>query len=327
MSYKITLKDGTVYSGPMSDVQSLTLNLFEDNPPELPPGEPVVSGLHDFGGLDYMKQRGLRGFCLVHWPVTTAPAPIDFSDAARRGIRVIARINWGYAGGTGTLPPPQYKDQFINACINTIQASRGVEFWHIGNEPNNRGEWPSGFEITPQYVTEIYNDIWEVVSAKLGPPPIDPYFGPGSNNGDWWERILFNIAGASVLFVHPKTQTNDPQSVWSTAKFTDDPLKWQYLNMRVIETYAAMIPARFRHLPIIASEVNPQFHTEARRNLGWIDATGAQWVQQALAYLNDWNARGSQPVIGACFYRYETADPFGLADKPQTLARIAQELR
>lgn len=329
MSYRITLRDGRVISGAISEIDSLALDFKQFKPDPPPAPQRVVAGLHDFGGLDYMNRGQLKGFCLVHWPVSLNPAPIDFSTLAGAGIRVIARINWGYAGGTGTLPPANYKHQFINACAGTILQSKGVEWWHVGNEPNNRGEWPAGFEITPQYVVEIYNAIWARVGsvASIGPPPLDPYFGPGSNNADWWKHILGNIDGAHALFVHLKTQTNVPQTVWSTAKFTDDPLRWQYLNMRVLETYAEMVPGRFRGLPILATEVNPQFHTEARQRLGWIDETGAEWVKQSLAYLEDWNRKGRQQVIGACFYRFETADAFGLEDKARTLARIVEALR
>ena len=210
----------------------------------------------------------------------------------------------------------------------TILEARGVDYVHVGNEPNNRSEWPGFddgdiFELTPQYTTEIYNQIWERIAgrAKLGPPPLDPYFGPNSNNRAWWHYLLNHIAGADALFLHAKTQTNVPAEAWSRARFTDEPLTWQYLHLRTVETALAIAPHRFRKLPVFITELNPQHLTTIKGPTGWQPGNAA-WVHEAVDYF-----REQQPVSGVVFYRYEAAGdqaPFALRDKPAILEAIEQ---
>jgi hypothetical protein len=205
----------------------------------------------------------------------------------------------------------------------------GVAYFHVGNEPNNRSEWPgyktsSEYALTAGYVTTIYNEIWKRVAgrAKLGPPPLDPYFGPHSSNRDWWQYILDNITGADALFLHAKTQTNTPNEIWSRMRFGNEPLTWQYLHMRTVETALAILPDRFKSLPVYVTELNPQHVKEIKGTLGW-QPGNTEWVYEAMDYF-----RGEQPVTGVAFYRYEAAGDqagFGLEDKPAILAAIEQE--
>jgi hypothetical protein len=289
----------------------------------------VSIGLHDERGGEWMASQGLEGCCLVHHVVQRQPVPIDCTHLQDGGITVIARLNWGYAGGTGTLPRPKDKDAFVNAVVETILAAKGVAYFHVGNEPNNRSEWPgfggnSEFALSPGYVTDIYNEIWQRVDgqARLGPPPLDPYFGPGSNNRDWWLYILNNIAGADALFLHAKTQTNDPNEVYSRVRFSDDPLRWQYLHLRTVETSLAVLPSRFHALPIYVTELNPQYLQAIAGENGWVP-NSAEWVREALDYF-----RYERPVTGVIFYRFESAGdqkPYGLEDKPVILNAIKDE--
>jgi hypothetical protein len=290
----------------------------------------VAIGLHDMRGGEWMAGQGLEGCCLVHHVVQRGPIKIDCRQLQKAGITVIARLNWGYADGTGTLPRPQDKNAFVDAAVETVLTAKGVEYFHIGNEPNNRSEWPGFgsndvFTLSPQYVAEIYNEIWQRVGnrAKIGPPPLDPYFGPGSNNRDWWLTILNNIAGADALFLHAKTQTNDPGEVLSRARFSDRPLTWQYLHLRTVETSLSVVPGRFRSLPVYVTELNPQYLREIKGENGWLP-NNAEWVHEALDYF-----RYERPVTGVIFYRYESAGdqaPYGLEDKPEILEAIKLEM-
>ncbi len=295
-----------------------------------PSNAELLLGMHDAAGGQWMVDQGLIGCCLVHGNVKWHPVQLDFSHLQEAGIVVIARLNWGYAGGDGTFPRPQDREDFIDAVAETMLRAKGVDYFHVGNEPNNKQEWP-GFEspdeypLTPAYVTQIYNEIWDRVGdrVRIGPPPIDPYFGPGSNNRDWWTHILEHIDGADALFLHGKTQTNEWTEVWSEARFTHVPLQWQYLHLRTVETGMEVIPPRFQDLPVFVTELNPQ-NLESGGPVGWRTGND-RWVREVVRYF-----REEQPVTGVVFYRYEAAGdqaPFGLVNKPTIRAAIKDEAR
>lgn len=293
-----------------------------------PPIANVLIGMHDEPGGEWMADQGMAGCCLVHAQVQRRAAQLDFRHLQEADIVVIGRLNWGYADGTGTFPRPDCRDAFVDAVVETMLAARGVDYFHVGNEPNNRQEWPgfgSGnvFALTREYVTEIYNDVWRRVDGqvRMGPPPIDPYFGPGSDNRDWFIYLLEHVDGADAIFLHSKTQTNDPDEVWSRARFSHWPLEWQYLHLRTVETGLSLVPDRFQELPVFVTELNPQ-HLDAHGRLGWRRGN-ALWVRQALRYF-----REVQPVAGVVFYRYDVAGdqaPFGLCERPVILDAIAEE--
>ena len=291
----------------------------------------VLIGFHDQAGGEWMVEEGVRGCCVVSRQVQRQPVELDLTHLSQAGIVVIARLGWGYADGTGTLPAPTDREPFTDAVVDTIRSAEGVDYFYVGSEPNNRREWPgfggeSAFALTPEYVTEIYNDIWQRVEgrARMGPPPLDPYFGPNSSSREWWTTILEHIDGAESLFLHAKTQTNDPGEVWSKKKFSDWPLEWQYRHLSTVETALAVVPYRFQELPIFVSELNPQCLRTPGGEVGWLDEN-AEWVHQALRYL-----REEIPVTGVAFYRYgpmgdET--PFSLRDRPVLLEAIGEEAR
>lgn len=291
----------------------------------------LLVGLHDARGAEWMVEQGFtEGCCLLPHIVQRQPIQLDYRHIQSAGITVICRLNWGYADGTGTLPPPRDKTAFIDAVVRTMRAAKGVDYFHVGNEPNNPQEWPGfgrsdEFPLTAAYVAEIYNAIWQQVAgqAKMGPPPLDPYYGPHSDNGEWWRTLLDQIEGADALFLHAKTQTNDPAEVWSQERFSDEPLTWQYLHLRTVETALAARPERFRDLPVFITELNPQHLTVIGGPLGWQPDNSA-WVGEALSYLSQ------LPIHGVVFYRYELAGdqaPFGLENKPAILRAISSHAR
>jgi hypothetical protein len=274
-----------------------------------------------------MAQQGVGGPCLVHWTVQDQARPRDFSHLASEGITVIGRLCYGYADGTGTLPPGDKADAFVRAAVETIRRSKGVTFWHVGNEVNNWAEWPDSpvdFEMTPEYVAAIYNEIYRGVGmeAMMGPPPIDPYYGPNSDNRTWWRTILNNIDGAEALFLHCKTQTNDPDEVWSTERFSDWPLEWQYLHLRTAETSLVEVPDEFARLPVFITELNPQHKTAIGGVLGWVEGNG-RWVEEAVGYF-DWLRGQGWRIEGVCAYRFEDADAWGLRNRGAILGRIRE---
>ncbi len=168
-------------------------------------------------------------------------------------------------------------------------------------------------------------------AVKLGPAPLDPYYGPpfpflkfSNNNRDWWRAILQGIAGADALFLHSKTQDNNPDNIRSDARFGNEPLTWQFLHFRAIETYLAEVPDRFKTLPVYVTEANPQRVDNVK--LGW-KKDNDKWVSECLAYLQDWNGRvGTQAVTGAIFYRWAN-DEWALNNQPPILNLIKTEAK
>jgi hypothetical protein len=253
--------------------------------------------------------------------VREQPVALDYTRFAAAGIDMIVRLNFGYADGTGTLPPPDQLPAFEEAVIVTMRSAKGVTAFQYGNEINNRSEWPAGHPLTPKEYIASYNRVWNrtPLKIKMGPSPIDPYFGPGSNNRLWWVQILSSIRGADVLFLHSKTQSNNPAEVNSFEKFGNSPLKWQYLHFRTIQTSLEVVPARFRKKSIYLAEVNPQRITPDQ--LGWLP-DNTEWIVRAKAHMARWNATaGHQQIDGMIFYRWDD-DDWRLRDKPKLLAEI-----
>jgi hypothetical protein len=223
-------------------------------------------GLHDEEGGQWMKANGLKGVCLVLATVQDQPIQLDYQHLADAGITVLLRIGYGYADGPGSLPPPDKLAAFENAVVFTLKNSRGVAVTQYGNEVNNRSEhpgWvqhtgpgPGYFEITPDYYIASYNRVWYRLpkECRMGPAALDPYFGPGSDSGVWWDTVLANIGGADALFLHIKTQTNNPDEVFSMEKFGDAPLQWQFRHFRAMETMISRAPLKYRNLSVYISE-------------------------------------------------------------------------
>ncbi len=308
-------------------------------PLQAKPKTTLLIGLHDYEAASWLKQNNIKGVCLALVQVQDQPVPLDFSDLANAGITVLLRVGYGYADGTGTIPPPDRLAAFEDAVAQTLNNAQGVTATHYGNEINNASEapgWnprvnapgPNYFALTPAYYVESYNRLWYKIRSdvKLGPAPLDPYYGPpfpylaySSNNRDWWTAILNGISGADALFFHCKTQDNDPNNIRSPQRFGGDPLTWQYFHFRTIETGLADVPNRFKTLPVYITEANPQI--KADKTQGW-EAGNSQWISSSVDYLQVWNASiGTQPVNGVLFYRW-TNDQWALQDKPLILNQI-----
>ncbi len=310
------------------DLEEILRELDKSDPkppqPE-PPDEPIESGilygLHDESGAIEMQRHGMyKGICLVHWQVQSTPIQYNFTYLSEPGMTVIARLNWGYAG-TGTAPPPADSEQHIQALVQTILDSSGVDYWHCWNEPNNQGEHPSGFALTKEYITELYNKVWTRVKRvnsdiKLCLPPLDPYFGPGSNNMDWWKYLLRYSLGTDAILLHCKTQTNNPDEMWSEEKFSDWPLQWQYFQAKAIVPYIEALPTHMQKLPRFITEMNPQRRNDGQ--YGW-EHSNTRWIEEAARFAEHCE------VNGVVFYRWDAAgdqENFGLVNFPEIVEAI-----
>lgn len=244
-----------------------------------------------------------------------------FTTLKSYGIDVIIRVNYGYADGSGTLPPIRKLEDFERAVVATMRSAKGVSYFQYGNEINNPAEWPTGESLTPAGYVESYNRIWWAlpVDVKIGPAPLDPYYGPGSDNGAWWQEIMTTIDGADVLFLHSKTQSNDPAEIESDVKFSDHPLRWQFLHFRTFESSLMAVPDRFKDLPVYITEANPQ--RLGINRFGW-QSDNTEWIKRCKEWIEQWNSNQiHQPISGVVFYRWND-DDWKMHDKPQLLTEV-----
>jgi hypothetical protein len=313
-------------------------------PPQAKPKTSVSIGLHDREGGDWMKDNGVKGVCVALVQVQDQPVSLDFTALANAGITVLVRIGYGYADGTGTIAPPDRLAAFEDAVAQTLNNAQGVTASHYCNEINNASEapgWnpkvnapgPNYFALTPDYYIQSYNRVWYKIgtAVKLGPAPLDPYYGPpfpylkySSNNRDWWTAIMNGIAGADALFLHSKTQDNNPDNIRSNARFGSEPLTWQYFHFRTIETALVNVPDRFKTLPVYITEANPQIKGD--KVPGW-EVNNSKWITECVNYVQSWNAMvGTQPITGLVFYRWQN-DWWALDDKPLILNQIKVEAK
>lgn len=291
---------------------------------ELPVGTVPIVGIHDEAGADYLISRGVTNTVLLH-PAVVRDVATGIDMRRHRNSYNIVRLNWGYHPD-GTMPEPRYLGAHLDALVGTINRSMGVDLFQLWNEPNNAAEWPQGFELTPEYVTAAYNYVYDrVTDHLLAPPPIDPYYGPGSNNADWTEFMFENIHGAGALITHSgKSQVCDPATIWSSIKFRHEPLTWQYLNSKTLYTYLAQVPDRFSSLPIIAGEANPQHQTVIGGDVGWLPSLADEWASEFYSFVIQTNQRPNSPqVTHIVYYRWDH-DPWALRDIPAVLDRIVE---
>lgn len=283
----------------------------EPSPPPDPDPEPPVPailprvGLHGEDGGLWAIGRGMTNVSVLHH-ISIGTTDNPAYDASRFGsLPFYLRVNYGY-NPNGTLPPLEHEDDFVDSVIELMQLSRGgVDAFFVGNEPNNPHEFPNGQPITPEQYARVYNAIWarKPAGVQMGPAPMDPYFGPNSDNRVWWTTMLDLIAGLDMLFVHAKTQYSDPATIASTVKFSHEPLTWQFLHFRAFETLLDAVPGKIsRETPVVMSEANPQRKPDG--SLGWGEATAAEWVRRALEYVTAYNQRGGFQIHDVVFYRF-----------------------
>ena len=292
-----------------------------------------MRGLHGEGAANWMLQHGVRG-----WAVETIYAngdlgtfrPVDFSAHEAAGIRVIVRWNYSYAssdGGQGTFPTRSRHNEFVNWCVKSIFASKGVWGHIIGNEPNRAAERPSiGEPIMPDDIVKVYNAIWNRLpqNVRLSPPAIDPTNVETADPRQYFRAIVSRLAGAEFFALHAYSYGSD-QAPDSSERF-NPPLAWQFHSFRMFETLANDLYTqpelmKFRRRPLVITETNPLYLRGTNLTQpGW-DADAHAWVEKMYGYVQRWNqSPGAQYVHGVCLYRLEGgADPWRVFDKPGIL--------
>lgn len=277
-------------------------------------------------GADWMRANNVKGIILRPIFLGGSASALDFSKEAVAGIKVIVNLRYSYStdmGGAGTIPKPDSPEwyTFVIACANTINTSVGVWGWELFNEANNPREWPLSFTLRPEHISDTYNAIRElVIPAKrvMAPGALDPFNAVAGDPRSWLTYIYNSITGAEFVPVHAYIRGPQPDLVNSTAKFTDEPLTWQYLNYyRCIDALLEALPVAYKDLDVYVTEFNHLWKTnEAVGDIGWVNDSRAASVVNA-AY----TAARLRGYKGLCLYRW-SGDEWHLYDNSFVLNAV-----
>jgi hypothetical protein len=262
----------------------------------------MIYGLHDLSehGANLMGNGWLVDAVAV-WHDPTDVSGADYRPWTDRGCTVICRLNNGW-NPRGTIPLPEYYDQFAQRCANFVGASQGCHIWIVGNEWNLEIERPWGRLITIERYADCYSrvrkaiksvapDDW-VVPAAIGPWNVD--------SGDWLVlyKETLQAVDADAICWHVYSHGYDPALVTDDTKMATHPNR--YYNFRCYRDFEKWTPADKRHLPVLVTEANGNGPWHAT---GWIPAAYRE-IQQS-----------TMDVCCMCLFRAaRTGDGYGLTD-------------
>jgi hypothetical protein len=265
------------------------------------------------------------------WLVLTRGIGRDPNDRNGENFRrfphtKIVRLNHGY-GSAGTIPLPQYYEDFAQRCANYVEMSPGCSRWIIGNEPNHRQERPEGQPITPRMYAECYTLCREairslefhtgdqVLLAAIAPWNVDTKYA-GNPSGDWiryFEDVQFElgVGGCDGFALHTYTREQTPAGIASDARM-DPPFEHYHNGYRTYMDWMAATLPRFQGLPVYITEFCVA--GEPWKNIN----TGC--VQAAYAEIDGWNRLyPDRPISCLTMYRW-SIDKWAFDDKPQVQA-------
>ena len=273
------------------------------------------------GAFEWLNSYPGKSLVVIPLFLTGGPTELHFDSD---NVRVIVNLRYSWStdlGGGGTLPAPgTQREQFIVSCVETIKNSTGVWGWTVGNEANNPREFPLGFPLTPVIVALTYNRIREQVpGVRMSPGALDPFHASAGCPSMWLENIYGLIFGAEFVAVHGYIRGPDSSLVLSSAKFTDDPLKWQSLNYVgcVTDLLERGLPEKYSGLPVYVTEFNHIWKTsEAVGDIGWVhDHRAAEVI--AAAY----GVALAKRIAGLAIYRW-TGDPWEVESNLTVLGTV-----
>lgn len=258
----------------------------------------------------------------------------DYSKWADQGINVLARLNHSY--GSGTIPEPQYYEDFATRCANFVTNSKGIKAVIIGNEMNHSQEWPQKGPILPSQYSICYMLCRNAIRALPGHEndlvavgAVAPWNNQtayiGNEIGDWivyFTDMLGHIKSlqcdVDAIALHTNTHGSDPALITSEVKM-NPPFGNRRFNFRAYQDFMDVIPDYLRGVPIYISETN--------QDDPWINVNQG-WVQAAFKEINDWNLTGgTQQIQCLCLYRWPKYDKWYIEDKHEVHAdfRAAME--
>ena len=269
---------------------------------------PVLVGFNDYPGetgtaAEWLEANGKQGLIVRPIFLGGAGSILDFSAQKHQKVIVNLRYSWSTdMGGSGTLPLPNTPEwqQFVDAAIYTINNSINVWGWEIGNEYNNEREFPATGNLTPHAVVQTYNAIRAGCPGKrMSPGALDPFNAVYGDPRNWLEAVYNGITGTEFIAAHGYVRGPDANLVGSTAKFSDDPLRWQYLNYPgCITELLKSLPQAYKHLPIYVTEFNHLWKT-VEGDWGWVNDARATAVVEAAI-----DAAATNGLSGVALYRW-----------------------
>jgi len=269
-----------------------------------------IYGIHDPSPKSVLT----KGWVVITHELGHDPSVTNGHDYSEwEGYGVIARLNNGYYPN-GTIPEPQYYDDFAIRVENFVKNSVGCKFWIIGNEPNLSIERPNGQMITAQNYIDCFkkcrsrinalpgheNDI--VFIAAIGPWNIE--------SGDWigyFTTILNSLDGPLGITLHTYTRGPEPELVYSDEKMATMPTRNN--QFRAYRDFMDAIPVQHKDKPIIITETN--------QNEAWLN-TNSGWVKAVYEEINNHNKDG-QKVYCLCLYRWGNYDKYGIDGKDEVV--------
>jgi len=269
---------------------------------------PVLVGFNDYPGdtgtaADWLEANGKQGLIVRPIFLGGAGSALDFSAQNSQKVIVNLRYSWSTdQGGAGTLPLPGTPEwqEFVDAAIYTINNSINVWGWEIGNEYNNEREFPATGNLTPHAVVQTYNAIRAGCPGKrMSPGALDPFNAIAGDPRNWLEAVYNGITGVEFVTAHGYIRGPDANLVGSTAKFGDDPLRWQYLNYPgCITELLKALPQEYKSLPVYVTEFNHLWRT-VEPDWGWVsDARATAVVEAAI------DAAAINGLSGVALYRW-----------------------
>ena len=275
-----------------------------------------------------MKAEGIEGVLCVPLFIGLNSCPLDFSSIAGAGINVIVNLRHSYAhrdGGSGTLPHSSDDGRFVDAVLGTMDNAKGVWGWTLCNEHNVPDEWHDADDpISPARYAAVYNTVWEnAPETRIAPGAIDPFNAQYMDCREYWQQVWNSVHGADFVAAHGYVRGPDPALCWSDARFSNDPLTWQYLNyFGCVQTLLEALPDQYGRLPVIVTEFNHLWRDGGEGDWGWVNDERARRVVEAAAQrAQEWNAGARNPVVGICLYRWK-GDAWEAYDNLHVLAAI-----
>jgi hypothetical protein len=284
-----------------------------------------VGSVNDQWGLDaaqLMLLENVPGWIVFTEAIGHEPNSFrggDYRPYSDQGMKVIARLNNGYAPH-GTIPLPAYYDDFAQRCTNYVQFSQGCNVWAIGNEPNHSQERPGSVPISAAEYAECYKKCRAAIHA-VQPDAIVAIAGVAPWNvetGDWlayFDAVLALAGPIDAIVLHTYTHGADPALITSTEDMATMPSR--LYHFQAYRQFMERIPDRLRNVPVYITETN--------QDDAWLDANNG-WVQEAYEEIERWNAAGGQQVQCLALYRWD-GDQWRISDKPNVQEGFREALR